>query len=206
MSGRSVRGRVRPTPGPIRNFVRRRSLRRPSHRPGLALIEHRRQPYRPAVARGRTPRFARGRDDGVHLWPRRRLSPRHSDRSNQCDRARSVWLRAESIVVTPLAHPALSTHVLVLISPSDSLFIALPKPDSVLRARFAPRRGFTSPTRRFPAAHGLPAMSSVWTGEGPKRRRSSDKFRVTVVIARTPAARVLLSPVTGGRAGECPTS
>jgi len=26
-------------------------------------------------------------------------------------------------------------------------------------------------------------MSSVWTGEGPKRRRSSDKFRVTVVIA-----------------------
>lgn len=26
-------------------------------------------------------------------------------------------------------------------------------------------------------------MSSVWTGEGPKRRRSSDKFRAGVVIA-----------------------
>ena len=25
-------------------------------------------------------------------------------------------------------------------------------------------------------------MSSVWTGEGPRRRRSSDKFRVAVVI------------------------
>ena len=36
--------------------------------------------------------------------------------------------------VTPLAHPALSTHVLVLISPRDSLFLALPKSDSVIRA------------------------------------------------------------------------
>lgn len=36
--------------------------------------------------------------------------------------------------VTPFAHPALTTHVLVLTSPRDSVFQPLPKPDSVRQA------------------------------------------------------------------------
>lgn len=36
--------------------------------------------------------------------------------------------------VTPFAHPALATHVLVLTSPRDPLFLPLPLPDSTLRA------------------------------------------------------------------------
>lgn len=36
--------------------------------------------------------------------------------------------------VTPFAHPALTSHVLVLISPRDSVFLPFPKPDSVIKA------------------------------------------------------------------------